>query len=761
MRQLTIFLVLIGIFSLGLWGQYERSPETFILSFSHHAYQVLMLFVLEGEWTHIDDLPWQLEIVRTIAPLATIAGVVFALIQDSWFGVLNFFIRYRSNHVVVAGLGSKSWQFIQSARDEYKIVVVERDPDNPYISRARDMGVDVLVGDIFADGMLGQAGLASARHLVTFTGNDGFNVDLTIKARNFVREQGNGNPLRIHLHLNDSRIAQSLEDYPKFFADHRAAQVNFFSVYDLNARILLARYSPERFAEVFGQEQVHIALYRFGRLAEHILIEALRIGHYANHKPLRFTIFDENASAMKDDLLSEFPQLADTCEIDFIDIRLGHSREYDRLENELLSSITEHVVCGPTDEENLQISLTLRSMLLKRVSANAPIMVRMRQTTGLAQLLESNYGGPEIPDGIFPFGMLDEVLHHDNVLSDGMDALARAMHEDYLRGRAELEVDKRLYTSLNAWENLPEPVRKSNRLQADHLATKLRAVSCSVRPGKSSGFEFSEDEAELLAHMEHDRWRFNKTFDGWKAGPSRIEGAKVNPFAVSWQEMDEAERAKERESIRSLPQMLSEQLGQNIQRDLLIGVTGHRPHKLDMNDRKVHDSIRAQLREIVDANPGHRFVIVSPLAEGADRLVAQIGMKEFDMELQVPLPLPYELYATDFSSDESIEEFRRMVGESEAYFELPLKFGSIEELAIGVGAETNEARNQQYALVGAYLVEHCDELIAVYDGEPAAGEGGTAQVVAWRSDGAVPACYQNPLQFFRRPEMRPPRVVTP
>lgn len=167
------------------------------------------------------------------------------------------------------------------------------------------------------------------------------------------------------------------------------------------------------------------------------------------------------------------------------------------------------------------------------------------------------------------------------------------------------------------------------------------------------------------------------------------------------------------------------------------------------------------MREIVDANPGNRFVIVSPLAEGADRLVASIALNEFDMSLQVPLPLPYEAYVTDFISVDSIEEFKDLVGRAEAYYELPMKFGSLEDLAVSVENPVNEKRNQQYALVGAYLVERCDELIAIYSGDPIAGEGGTGQVVTWRCAGEVPEEYHNGADFFRRPQIRQPRLITP
>ncbi len=51
------------------------------------------------------------------------------------------------------------------------------------------------------------------------------------------------------------------------------------------------------------------------------------------------------------------------------------------------------------------------------------------------------------------------------------------------------------------------------------------------------------------------------------------------------------------------------------------------------------------------------------------------------MGLVVPLPLPYELYQSDFETWESMAEFRELVGKADYYFELPMRFGTLEELA--------------------------------------------------------------------------------
>jgi len=763
MRQnITIIGILTGLFILGLWGQYCIDPDNLDTHLAQSIYQVLVLFTAGGEWTYIDNLPWQLDVARLLAPIAMITGVVLVLAKDVWVRIQNFFVRYSSNHVIVAGLSDKSWQFIQSCQLAYRVIVVEKDADNAYIQSARQMGVSVIIADIFETDAFKNLNLGEARHLITFTGNDGYNLELALKAREHIqRHHSHNHQLRIHLHIDDTRISQRLENYPKFFADYSLAEIHFFSIYDLSARILFRQYPPDQIAEAFALQRVHIALYEFDKMAEHILVESTRMCHFANASRLRFTIFDKDAASKENYLLNEHPRLPDICDIEFLPLEINSPQTVYELSEHLLTSISQHVVCCQTDEESLNLALILRASLLGRKASNAPIMVRMQQSSGLAQLLESNIGQPEIPDGLYPFGMLDQVLNIDNIINDRLDRVARAIHQDYLsRRRKEIDANPMLYSSLHEWDDLPEPERKSNRLQGDHLNVKLRAIRCCIDFGTDHGFEFSDQEAVLLAKMEHNRWKTNKMFEDWKAGPERIEGARVNPYAIEWDDMQEQDKTSEINTIKSLPVLLAKE-GWHIQRELIVGVTGHRLNKLNIDDPQLTASIHDALMEIRKAFPDHRLIIMSPLAEGADRLVARVAINEFDMGLRVPLPLPYELYHTDFCSPESEHEFREMVGMAESYFEIPMRFGSMEQLATRVDESANELRNQQYALMGAYIVEHCDELVAIYDEEPATGTGGTAQIVSWRQNKCVDAMYRNVSDLNLRPEMKPPRILPP
>ncbi len=759
MREVfAIGIVLFCIFLLGIWGQYVLDPEQFSALPLQALYNTLTLFVFEGDWTSDFNLPWQLEITRFLAPLAMIAGVLVYLTQGAWLKVVNSFVRLRQDHIVVAGLGKLSWHFVQSCHGAYKLVIVESNPDNPYIERARALKMSVIVGDILDPVIFDQVNLAAAKHLVAFTGSDGVNVELAIKARSYMRERAS-EPLLVHMHVENTHIAERLENYPKFFADSASAQVNFFSVYHLNSRILFRDYPPESFAHYFGQNQVHIALYNFGQQAEHILLEAIRVCHYANESQIRFSVFDRDANAKGVAFLATYPYLESLCSIKFYEIPVLQAKMLDEIYVELLRSVTEHVVCFERDEDNLNLALLLRSILLNKKNSNAPIIVHMEQSSGLAQLLESNFGGPEIPDGLYPFGMLDQVLHFENVLADGLDVLARAFHETYLEERGGLDVDVRLYSTLYDWVALSEPERASNRQSADHSATKLRAIGCRIIDTVDTEFSFSDEEALLLARMEHNRWCAEKIAHGWQYGPERIESAKVNPVIGKWENLNPGEQQRQVDQIKTFAALIARKIQKGIAREFCIGITGHRLHKLNPSDEKLKAEIEGALQKLVDANPKRKFILMSPLAEGADRLVARIAMEKFGMALHVPLPLPFELYQTDFTSTHSVEEFKVLVGKSEIYYELPMRFGNQMELASRLGGVANEQRNKQYAMVGAYIVEHCDAMLAIWDGEKAHGTGGTGQVVEWRKGGAADPEYVIRSEFFRAKITDQPVVI--
>jgi hypothetical protein len=152
---------------------------------------------------------------------------------------------------------------------------------------------------------------------------------------------------------------------------------------------------------------------------------------------------------------------------------------------------------------------------------------------------------------------------------------------------------------------------------------------------------------------------------------------------------------------------------------LRIGVSGHRvPPKLpEESEAPLRTLIDRILAATVDtarkANAASALVIVSSLAEGSDRIVAAAGLAA-GFALQVVLPFKRAEYALDFETQASRREFEELLARASDVFELD---GAADE------------RPRAYEAAGLFMLANIDVLIAIWDGEVAAGVGGTAQIV--------------------------------
>ena len=109
------------------------------------------------------------------------------------------------------------------------------------------------------------------------------------------------------------------------------------------------------------------------------------------------------------------------------------------------------------------------------------------------------------------------------------------------------------------------------------------------------------------------------------------------------------------------------------------------------------------------------FVILSALAEGADRLVLAEAIDIFgreNVELHAMLPLNPAEYRKDFKTPEEFDELLR---------------GATRRTQM----DAVESRTAAYEAAGHAIVEHSDLLIALWDGDRAKGRGGTAEIVAY------------------------------
>lgn len=164
---------------------------------------------------------------------------------------------------------------------------------------------------------------------------------------------------------------------------------------------------------------------------------------------------------------------------------------------------------------------------------------------------------------------------------------------------------------------------------------------------------------------------------------------------------------------------------------IVLGVTGHRSLRSSERD-EIAKTLRALLAQLRHEAPHSPLVLLTSLAEGADRVVAQLALAEGAAVIAV-LPLAPERYECDFAEPESREEFRMLLGDPRVE-----QCVVIPTLSPGDGA-SGDARDLQYLLAGLFVARNSDVLIALWDGTPARGIGGSAQIVSFRATGRLDA----------------------
>jgi len=162
---------------------------------------------------------------------------------------------------------------------------------------------------------------------------------------------------------------------------------------------------------------------------------------------------------------------------------------------------------------------------------------------------------------------------------------------------------------------------------------------------------------------------------------------------------------------------------------LVFGVTGHRDLRPE-DIETLESAVRGIFQEFLRRYPATPLSVLSPLAEGADRLVARVAL-QCGVRLVVPLPMPSSLYEMDFETAESRAEFQELLSQAEEQFEMPL-IGDGDSADLAAQAP---GREKQYAQVGVYIARQCQILLALWDGLPSGKVAGTADIVRLRSTG--------------------------
>jgi hypothetical protein len=136
------------------------------------------------------------------------------------------------------------------------------------------------------------------------------------------------------------------------------------------------------------------------------------------------------------------------------------------------------------------------------------------------------------------------------------------------------------------------------------------------------------------------------------------------------------------------------------------GVTGHQ----DIPPRAA-DLVRTRLTELLAEQPDP-VTCVTSLAEGTDQICAALVLKGGGILHAV---VPCARYEGSFRTARAAQRFRTLLAKSSTIETLPFV----------------EPSEEAFLAAGHRVVDLSDLLIAVWDGDPSRGRGGTADIVAY------------------------------
>lgn len=450
----------------------------------------------------------------------------------------------KRHHSIVIGAGDKGQALLQSlqAQTGKTAVVIEQRADSKNLGRIRKDGHIALIGNATDEDTLLAAGALRAERLICFSTDENNGIEIAARLGAIYAQRQPDNHLCCHIHLDNPRLVYV------FQRNNLAQREHGFEIRFFNWHTLLARRFFHQLAHSLGARLqipgAHFAIHLlgYGDTAIALLLQGLRVFHPLPGQSVAWHVHSPNAERHAQAFAEQYPQAQHIAPI--------HFHEHDgRLAPEFgpeQAAQQNLVICASADSRR---NLNLAAEILNATpGADFPVHVH-GNSRRIAPLLAAS-----ARERLHFFGDDSEVCNYELITGQRQDRLAQAIHADYLGQLGQLQErsasESAAYQS--AWDELTEDAKAANRAQADHIIYKLALSGKSL----SQLPQFSDSEIEALAQAEHQRWAAHRYLNGWQYGASRDDATKRHPSLIAWEQLSEAEKQKDRDTVQRIPHLL-------------------------------------------------------------------------------------------------------------------------------------------------------------------------------------------------------------
>lgn len=299
-----------------------------------------------------------------------------------------------------------------------------------------------------------------------------------------------------------------------------------------------------------SNQTIHLVIFGMSQEAELVAINAAHVAHFPNYirnhtLRTRITIVDEKADEKALIWIQKYKSLFDNCHYRFINPRKNpavtnkvspqynereefvdiewefvSSSPYNRLLQQKIgqwavspSQLLTIVVVNSDEEKSLNDALHLPDEIIENA---IPVYVYMQSDKAFKQIHQS---GKTVE--IHPFGMVDEGYDINLPLVQMAKAVnyiysqCRIMEGDDGIWKMEYAVEIDLDEKERLWSKLPSNKRMSSIYNAMSIGVKMHSLGLKEEEWEKF-YDVSQEEIELLAQVEHNRWSVEELILGWR-----------------------------------------------------------------------------------------------------------------------------------------------------------------------------------------------------------------------------------------------------
>jgi hypothetical protein len=528
-------------------------------------YLSAQLFIMQTP-SFESTLPWTLEIARWLAAASTGLVLFNAALHLFHHEQIGLLLRHRKNHSIVCGLGRRG---IVIAEKLYAagipVVAIEKNPEPDLEERLHKMGIPLITGDATRKEILLEARTEYADSLFTFCPDDTINISIALQAHNL--NCFTGTTRKCFIHINDAELRNALQNNFQEKSPESKQSLQFIDAYGPEAISLLVHGLPLDHDGISPSDTrtVHLIILGFGCMGRTIAVKAAQLGQFANRKKLRISVIDRNAMANQSALLFHHPYILDEADFSFYQQEVLSSDTRNQLEkwcNEP-GMVVSVVICFDNSSIVYDSVFNLLPVLNKK---NVRVAIRVNEPESFAFLLKGAGINKYHDLHILPFGMEKSLETLAEPYKNETERFAIDIHQAYdeLVNKGSVKESGKSHRSekskkLNAWNNLTEDLKESNRQQAVHMYFKLRACGFEIADLKDPRPAIEKFETgifDALAIMEHDRWVAERKVNNWKYGKPSDKPNRINENIVDWDKLSPDIQKYDYEAVALIPRLL-------------------------------------------------------------------------------------------------------------------------------------------------------------------------------------------------------------